>query len=134
MPKVTFISGKEKKEVEVPEGANLREEAMKAGLPVYRGLHRFLNCHGLGLCGTCAGTLPAYLQPKPRRSVRMVSRTPARRASSATRLDTALSPTVLPERPSVKWKTFGPRRGSRRSSASSSGARGTHWSSTALTK
>ena len=53
MPKVTFISGKEKKEVEVPEGANLREQAMKAGLEVYSGMSRFLNCHGLGLCGTC---------------------------------------------------------------------------------
>ena len=53
MPKVTFVYGKEKKEVEVPEGANLREEALKAGVPVYAGLHRYLNCHGLGLCGTC---------------------------------------------------------------------------------
>src|SRR5687767_12081218 len=51
MPKVTFISDKEKREVEVPEGANLREEAIKAGLPVYKGLHRYLNCRGLGLCG-----------------------------------------------------------------------------------
>ena len=53
MPKVTFVYGKEKKEVEVPEGANLREEALKAGVPVYAGLHRYLNCRGLGLCGTC---------------------------------------------------------------------------------
>ena len=53
MPKVTFIYGKEKKEVEVPEGANLREEALKAGVPVYAGLDRYLNCRGLGLCGTC---------------------------------------------------------------------------------
>jgi ferredoxin len=53
MPKVTFIVGKEKREVEVPEGANLRQEAMKAGVPVYAGLHRYLNCRGLGLCGTC---------------------------------------------------------------------------------
>src|SRR5262245_40819452 len=53
MPKVTFIYGKEKKEVEVPEGANLRDEALKAGVPVYAGLDRYLNCRGLGLCGTC---------------------------------------------------------------------------------
>ncbi len=51
MPKVTFVN--EKKEIEVPEGANLRKEALKAGIPVYRGLARFLNCHGLGQCGTC---------------------------------------------------------------------------------
>ena len=53
MPKVTFVYGKEKKEVEVPAGANLREEALKAGVPVYAGMDRYLNCRGLGLCGTC---------------------------------------------------------------------------------
>jgi ferredoxin len=51
MPKVVFVN--EKKEIEVPEGANLREEARKAGIQIYRGLDRFLNCRGLGLCGTC---------------------------------------------------------------------------------
>ena len=51
MPKVTFVN--EKKEIEVEAGANLREQAMKAGLEVYSGMSRFLNCHGLGLCGTC---------------------------------------------------------------------------------
>src|SRR5262245_44558530 len=51
MPKVVVAN--EKKEVEVPEGGNLRKELRKAGLPVYRGLDRFLNCRGLGLCGTC---------------------------------------------------------------------------------
>jgi ferredoxin len=51
MPKVTFVN--EKKEIEVPEGANLRDEAMKAGIQVYKGLDRYLNCRGNGLCGTC---------------------------------------------------------------------------------
>ena len=51
MPKVTFI--KEKKEIEVPEGANLRKEAIKAGIQVYKGLARYLNCFGHGTCGTC---------------------------------------------------------------------------------
>ena len=51
MPKVTFVN--EKQEVEVPEGANLRQEAMKAGVSVYPGINRYLNCRGLGLCGTC---------------------------------------------------------------------------------
>jgi ferredoxin len=59
MPKVTFV--KEKKEIEVPEGANLRKEAMKAGVQVnFHPLDtkagffgRWLNCHGLGLCATC---------------------------------------------------------------------------------
>jgi ferredoxin len=56
MPKVVFVT--EKKEIEVPEGANLRDAAMKAGIPVNfmmgsPTLGRFLNCHGLGSCGTC---------------------------------------------------------------------------------
>jgi len=33
MPKVTFVT--EKKEVEIPQGANLREEAQKAGIEHY---------------------------------------------------------------------------------------------------
>ncbi len=51
MPKVTFV--KEKIDIEVPAGANLRQEARKAGIEVYKGLERYLNCRGLGLCGTC---------------------------------------------------------------------------------
>ncbi len=51
MPKVKFI--KEKTEIEVPEGANLRTEAMKAGIQVYPGVNKYLNCLGHGTCGTC---------------------------------------------------------------------------------
>ena len=51
MPKVEFVNVK--KEIEVPVGANLRQEAIKAGIPVYKGLHRYVNCMGHGLCGTC---------------------------------------------------------------------------------
>src|SRR5262245_5341588 len=51
MPKVTIAN--EKKEIEVPAGSNLRKELRQAGIQVYKGLARFLNCHGLGQCGTC---------------------------------------------------------------------------------
>ena len=51
MPKVKFI--KEKQEIEVPEGANLRAEARKAGIQVYPGLNKYVNCMGMGTCGTC---------------------------------------------------------------------------------
>jgi len=51
MPKVTFV--KEKQEIEVPQGANLRKEAQKAGIAIYQGIDRLLNCRGNGLCGTC---------------------------------------------------------------------------------
>lgn len=58
MPKVKFV--KEKKELEVPVGANLRAEAIKAGINLYPGLNGFgssinalVNCMGMGTCGTC---------------------------------------------------------------------------------
>ncbi|HEV2971611.1 MAG TPA: 2Fe-2S iron-sulfur cluster-binding protein [Pirellulales bacterium] len=53
MPIVTFVN--EKKEIQVPEGANLRKEAMRAGIQVYSGIHKLPigNCHGLSLCGSC---------------------------------------------------------------------------------
>ena len=51
MPKVEFVN--EKKEIDIPVGANLRVEARKAGIPIYKGLDRYLNCRGFGLCGTC---------------------------------------------------------------------------------
>ena len=51
MPTVTFK--KEKKTIEVPEGANLRAEARKAGIEVYPGIHKILNCRGFGLCCSC---------------------------------------------------------------------------------
>ena len=58
MPIVKFV--KEKKEIEVPEGANLRKEAMKAGINLYQGLNglgaglnQVVNCRGMGMCGSC---------------------------------------------------------------------------------
>jgi ferredoxin len=58
MPLVKFI--KENKEIDVPHGANLRQEAIKAGINLYpglngfgAGLNKYLNCHGFGQCGMC---------------------------------------------------------------------------------
>ena len=51
MPKVVIVN--EKKEIEVPAGANLRTAAQAAGVPIYQGLERIFNCRGFGLCGTC---------------------------------------------------------------------------------
>ena len=58
MPIIKFV--KEKKEIEVPDGANLRNEALKAGINLNQGLNgigaginRFMNCKGWGACGTC---------------------------------------------------------------------------------
>src|SRR5262249_55432265 len=51
MPQVKFIN--EKQTIEVPLGANLREQALQAGIFVYRWRHTYLNCRGHGTCGTC---------------------------------------------------------------------------------
>ena len=51
MPIVNFVV--EKKQVQVPEGANLRKEALKAGIPLYPGIHKYLNCRGLAQCASC---------------------------------------------------------------------------------
>jgi len=51
MPTVTFVN--EKKTIEVPAGANLRKEAMKAGIQLYPGVHKYLNCMGFGQCASC---------------------------------------------------------------------------------
>src|SRR3954453_13830617 len=68
MPKVTFV--KEKKEIEVEAGANLRDAARQAGIPIYKGVDKYLNCRGLGLCGTCRVLVKQgmeHLSPKTRR-------------------------------------------------------------------
>jgi ferredoxin len=52
MPTIKFVN--EKKEIQVPVGANLRNEAMRAGVQVYSGVvEQILHCPGLGCCGTC---------------------------------------------------------------------------------
>lgn len=58
MPLVKFIN--ENKETDVPYGANLRKEAIKAGINVHQGvngfgagINKFVNCHGIAQCGTC---------------------------------------------------------------------------------
>lgn len=51
MPIIKFIN--EKKEIQVPQGANLRSEALRAGVQLYPHIHQVLNCHGFGNCGTC---------------------------------------------------------------------------------
>ena len=51
MPKVKFYH--EKVEVEVPEGTNLREAALEAGIEIYPPLNKVLNCLGNGTCGSC---------------------------------------------------------------------------------
>jgi ferredoxin len=51
MPKIKFV--KEKKELEVPKGANLRQAMMENGISPYAGVNKKLNCGGHARCGTC---------------------------------------------------------------------------------
>jgi ferredoxin len=48
---IKFVN--EKKEIQVPEGSNLRREALRAGVGIYPGINQLLNCHGLSSCGSC---------------------------------------------------------------------------------
>ena len=74
MPVIKFV--KEKKEIEVPAGANLRAEAVKAGINlncaingISEGIDNFtetvskvFNCHGFGMCGTCRVKITAGIE------------------------------------------------------------------------
>lgn len=51
MPTVTFTNLKKK--ILVPEGSNLRREALRNGIPMHAGPHRVFNCHGNGFCASC---------------------------------------------------------------------------------
>lgn len=62
MPKVTFVNGKEKQVVEVPDGANLRQEALQNNVSLYRGVEKYANCRGLGVCGTCKVIVKAGME------------------------------------------------------------------------
>lgn len=48
---IKFVN--EKKEIQVPDGANLRSEALRAGVALYPGINKIANCHGFGTCGSC---------------------------------------------------------------------------------
>ncbi len=43
----------ENKTVEVPIGANLRQTLRFNKISPYKGIAKFINCRGEGLCGTC---------------------------------------------------------------------------------
>ena len=47
MPTIRFVN--EKKEIQVPVGANLRNEAIRAGVQVYHGVDKVSALPGVGL-------------------------------------------------------------------------------------
>jgi len=40
-------------EFKAEPSSNLREQMLKHGCKLYKGIHRLINCHGHGMCGSC---------------------------------------------------------------------------------
>ena len=51
MPTINFV--KEKRKVECDPGENLRLVALREGIELYPGVHKYLNCMGWGSCASC---------------------------------------------------------------------------------
>lgn len=55
MPKITLqnMETKETRVFQVGYGANLRKTILYHEGEVYKGMNKFLNCRGMGMCGKC---------------------------------------------------------------------------------
>jgi ferredoxin len=53
MPTVTVLIDEDRRQIDVPAGANLRRVLMNAGISPYAPFTRNTNCGGRGLCATC---------------------------------------------------------------------------------
>ncbi len=55
MPKITVINADtgETNTFKAGYGANLRQAAAYKDIEIYKGMHKYLNCRGMGACGTC---------------------------------------------------------------------------------
>jgi len=51
MPTIHFV--KEKLKVECAPGEDLRRVALREGVQLYPGPHKYVNCMGLGSCASC---------------------------------------------------------------------------------
>ena len=70
MPTITFRG----KTISCDQGANLRRVLLENKLPLYNGQAKYINCRGIGTCGTCAVEIrgevsPANWKDKTRRSL-----------------------------------------------------------------
>ena len=52
------------KVIKVSKGTNLRKALLTNGMSSYNGTSKYLNCKGLGSCGTCAVKLSVDSGPK----------------------------------------------------------------------
>lgn len=55
MPKITVVNTEtnETKVFKAGYGANLRQAAAYNDVEIYQGMDKYLNCRGMGFCGTC---------------------------------------------------------------------------------
>lgn len=70
MPKIT-IQGKI---IDCAKGANLRQVLLENNIDLYNGKAKYINCLGIGSCGTCAVEIQGEINPpnwkdKARRSL-----------------------------------------------------------------
>jgi len=70
MPKI-IIQGKE---LTCEKGENLRQVLLRNGINLYNGKAKYINCLGIGTCGTCAVKIEGKINPpnwkdKARRSL-----------------------------------------------------------------
>jgi ferredoxin len=70
----------------VPSGVNLRKALMKKGLSPYKGQAKWLNCQGMGTCGTCALELLSGEAPPPKGVEKWRLNFPPHKADQALRL------------------------------------------------
>ena len=68
MPTIKFVN--EKKTVEVEPGTNLRRAAMKEGINLYPGVHKYVNCMGFGSCASCRVRITKGTENVSRQSLR----------------------------------------------------------------
>jgi ferredoxin len=59
MPEIIFG----KKKIHCEPGANLRKVLIDNGIYPHNGASRFVNCFGLGSCGTCAVKIIGKVEP-----------------------------------------------------------------------
>jgi ferredoxin len=59
-----FVIRFNNKDIIAEEGANLRKILLNNGQSPYNGLSAYLNCRGMGSCGTCAVRIKGQLHAK----------------------------------------------------------------------